>query len=244
MRWDSTRLPDVYVAARELPDEAVATWRAAIERLVPPSPGIHRVIDLGCGTGRFSGLLAEVYGGAVVGVDPSLRMLAQRESPGSLLAAGDAEAIPLAAATSDVVFLSMVYHHLGSVPRALAEMRRILRPGGHVLVRNPTRELYDTDYEYLRFFPGVVEIERRRMPARAALGEAFVAAVGHEVVRHRFAANHADLLRKIGLRGLSSFELISDDAFGRGLADLARHCREAGRDAPIYEPVDLFAFRG
>jgi SAM-dependent methyltransferase len=250
VKWDTTRLPEVYTAARALPAEAVATWREAIGRLVPPSPAVRRVVDLGCGTGRFSSLLAELYGVAVVGVDPSQRMLAKRESrdlSSCHFLAGDAEAIPLATGTCDLVFLSMVYHHLASVPGALGEMRRVLAPDGHVLVRNPTRDSHEEGYEYLRFFPEAVELSRRTVPSREAVTQAFVAAgfarVSHEVVWHRFADNHADLLRKISLRGLSTLEAISDEAFARGLRDLERHCREAEGDEPIYEPVDLFAFR-
>ena len=250
MQWDTTRLPDVYTAARALPAEAVGTWRDAIARLVPPSPSVRRVVDLGCGTGRFSSLLVEVYGVTVVGVDPSQRMLAKRtvDDPSSChFLAGNAEAIPLATGKSDLVFLSMVYHHLASVPRALGEIRRVLGPGGHVLVRNPTTESHEQAYEYLRCFPEAVELSRRTLPSREGLTRAFVAAgfarASHEVVWHRFADSHADLLRKIGLRGLSTLEGISDEAFARGLRELERHCREAPRDGPIYEPVDLFAFR-
>lgn len=250
MKWDATRLPEVYTAARALPPEAVATWRAAIGRLVPPSPAVRRVVDLGGGTGRFSGLLAELYGVPVVGIDPSQRMLAKREIrdlSSSHFVAGDAEAIPLATGRSDLVFLSMVYHHLASVPEALGEIRRMLGPAGHVLVRNPTRDAHDEGYEYLRFFPEAVELSRRTLPSREALTQAFVAAgfarVSHEVIWHRFADDHAHLLTKISLRGLSTLEAISDDAFGRGLRDLERYCRGVERDEPIYEPVDLFAFR-
>jgi len=250
VQWDTTRLPDVYTAARALPAEAVATWREAIARLVPRSPAVRRVVDLGCGTGRFSSLLAELYGVTVVGVDPSQRMLAKREVDDPSFChflAADAEAIPLATGASDLVFLSMVYHHLASVPRALGEMRRVLGPDGHVLVRNPTRDSHDEGYEYLRCFPEAVELSRRTLPSREGLTLAFVVAgfarVRHEVVWHRFADNHTDLLRKISFRGLSTLEAISDEAFSRGLRELERHCREAERDDPIYEPVDLFAFR-
>jgi len=47
--------------------------------MLPPAPAIRRVLDLGCGTGRFTGLLADLYGTAVIGVEPSHGMLAGRE---------------------------------------------------------------------------------------------------------------------------------------------------------------------
>src|SRR5256886_17664915 len=69
--YDRTRLPEVYARARELPAEALATWRHALASMLPPAPAIRRVLDLGCGTGRFTGLLADLYGTTVIGRDPS-----------------------------------------------------------------------------------------------------------------------------------------------------------------------------
>src|SRR5438046_9467298 len=74
--------------------------------MLPPGPEIRRVVDLGCGTGRFTGLLADVYGTSVVGVEPSSRMLTGREplaaARGTFLAA-TAEALPLATGALDLV---------------------------------------------------------------------------------------------------------------------------------------------
>ncbi len=51
-----------------------------------------------------------------------------------------------------------------------------------------------------------------------------------------------DWLRKISLRGLSSLQLLPDDVFARRLAELERYCRAAPA-APVWAPVDLFAFQ-
>ena len=216
--------------------------------MLPPGPEIRRVVDLGCGTGRFTGLLADVYGTSVVGVEPSSRMLAGREplapARGTFLAA-TAEALPLATGAIDLVFLSLVYHHLGAKTAALAELRRVARAGGHVIVRQVTRESAD-EYEYVRFFPDALALDLRRMPSRDGLTRAFLAEgfgrAGHRIVRHLFARSYAEYYRKISLRGLSSLQAISDDAFARGLAAFERHCR-ARSGGPIYEPVELFVFR-
>src|SRR5207249_11645854 len=73
------------------------------------------------------------------------RMLTGREplaaARGTFLAA-TAEALPLATGAIDLVFLSLVYHHLGAKTAALAEVRRVARAGGHVIVRQVTREYY------------------------------------------------------------------------------------------------------
>lgn len=246
MEYDRTPMPDVYRAARTLPPEALDVWRHAIRAMVPGSP-IGRIVDLGCGTARFTRLLAEVLNAPVVGVEPSLRMLGERDIHDPRVArfvAGAAEAIPLATASADLVFLSMVYHHLRP-ELALPEMRRVLRPGGHVMIRNATRHSLD-GYHYLAFFPEALAIDRARMPSHHELIDACAAAGftlrHHEIVRQRFAANPADYYRKIKLRALSSLQLLSDDAFARGLRDFAAYCRSAEPHEPIDEPVDLFLF--
>jgi hypothetical protein len=56
------------------------------------------------------------------------------------------------------------------------------------------------------------------------------------------ATDHRDCYRKISLRALSALQLISDEAFARGLQDFDAYCRTADPDRPVHEPVDLFVF--
>lgn len=247
MEYDRTPLPEVYRAARTLPAEALDVWRQAIRAMVPAGARVDLAVDLGCGTARFTRVLAEAVDAPVVGIEPSLRMLGERDTDDRRLArfvSGAAEAIPLATATADLVFLSMVYHHLRHGP-ALAEMRRILRPGGHLMIRTPTHSSLE-GFSFFAFFPEALAIDRARMPSRKALIDACAAAGfarrDHRIVRQRFAIDHADYYRKIALRGLSSLQLISDDAFARGLRDFAAYCGSAESAAPVHEPIELFLF--
>ena len=247
MDYDRTPLPEVYRSARTLPPETMDVWGRAIRAMLPETAPVDRVVDLGCGTARFTRMLADVLRASVVGVEPSLHMLAEREVRDARLArfvAGTAEALPLADGSIDLVFASMVYHHLRA-DTALAEARRVLRPGAHLMIRNPTRESVGA-FTYVTFFPEALAIDEARMPSRRALVEACESAGlvlrGHELVRQRFADDHADYYRKISLRGLSSLLLISDDAFARGLREFATYCRSAERHQPVYECVELFLF--
>jgi SAM-dependent methyltransferase len=244
--YDSTPIPELYVRARHLPADAVAVWEGALRDALPPGPLIREVLDLGCGTGRFTAILSAIYGASVIGVDSSLRMLAERAPSAGAAArfiAARAESLPLGPATVDVVFLSMVYHHLHA-GEAVAEIARVLAPGGHVLVRNPTRETAG-EFEYMQFFPEALKVDLARMPSRAGLVAAFAVhglqAALHRVVMHPFAASYAEYFAKISARAISSLQEVSDEAFARGLAAFERHCREA-EDRPIYEPVELFLF--
>jgi ubiquinone/menaquinone biosynthesis C-methylase UbiE len=53
---------------------------------------------------------------------------------------GPAEAMPLPDGCADLVFMSMIYHHLNDPAAVARECHRVLRPGGYVCVRNGTRE--------------------------------------------------------------------------------------------------------
>ena len=247
MEYDRTPLPEVYRIARTLPPETMDVWGRAIRAMLPAPVALDRVVDLGCGTARFTRLLADVLHASVVGVEPSRRMLAEREigdGQRARFVAGTAEALPLADGSIDLVFASMVYHHLRP-EAALPEIRRVLRAGGHLMVRNPTRESVG-EFTYVRFFPEALAIDEARMPSRRTLVEACEAAGfvprAHELVRQRFADDHADYYRKISLRGLSSLLLISDDGFARGLREFAAYCQSAERHQPVYESVELFLF--
>lgn len=103
--------------------------------------GPNSILDVGCGTGR---LLAELQARPKVnlaGLDISANMLAiSRQKLGANvdLRQGDSEAIPWEAASFEVVCCTMSFHHYPNPGRALAEMRRILKPGGALLLADIT----------------------------------------------------------------------------------------------------------
>jgi ubiquinone/menaquinone biosynthesis C-methylase UbiE len=161
--YDRTPIPELYAQARRLPGDAMAVWSDAVREMQPPDPAIRRILDLGCGTARFTAMLGNVYGARVIGVDPSQRMLAQREPATDRAArfvAANAEALPLGTSTVDLVFLSMVYHHLRP-EAAVAEIARVVRRGGAVFVRTPTLDTVAA-FEYMRFFPEALAFDRAR----------------------------------------------------------------------------------
>ncbi|PAV26340.1 malonyl-CoA O-methyltransferase [Tamilnaduibacter salinus] len=96
------------------------------------------VTDLGCGTGWFTARLAEALPGArFTGVDLSPGMLAQARSSRRMDAdwvVADAEQLPLADNSQDLVFSNLMIQWCDAPGRVLAECRRVLRPGGQLLV--------------------------------------------------------------------------------------------------------------
>jgi len=236
-----------YDAARELPAETKALWREALKSAVPGQ--VNRVLDLGCGTGRLTAVLAEAFACPVIGVEPSEAMLsvavAQRLTQVEWKAGG-AEHIPLEDQAVDLVFMSQVFHHLVRPAEALREIRRVLTLAGYLVIRTSSRE-NNAQNGWLRCFPEAQEIEQKRGHSQREL-EVFVcdqsfALVSRQTVLQRFASSPQEYYEKIGQRGLSSLIALSDDAFGEGLQRLQKWADSRPQDAPIDEPVDLFVFQ-
>jgi arsenite methyltransferase len=123
-------------------DDIVGQRRATLAAL-DLEPG-ERVLDIGCGPGYLVEEMAERVGpeGSVHGLDPSPSMLAiaRRRAGAAELSEGDALALPVPDASFDAAVSTQVYEYVADMPAALAEVRRVLRPGGRLLV-------LDTDWD-------------------------------------------------------------------------------------------------
>jgi SAM-dependent methyltransferase len=101
-------------------------------------PG-ERVLDLGCGAGRFVAALREA-GAEPVGVELAEAALerARANAPGAdLRRVADDGSLPLEHASFDLVWCSEVLEHVPDTAHLLLEVRRVLRPGGRLLVTVP-----------------------------------------------------------------------------------------------------------
>ncbi|MDQ2649262.1 MAG: class I SAM-dependent methyltransferase [Actinomycetota bacterium] len=119
-----------YEAARPgYPDAAVAVLAAALDI----GPG-RSVCDLAAGTGKFTRRLVEL-GADVTAVEPVEGMRDQLRSvlPSVQVVEGAAEEIPLPDGSVDVVTVAQAFHWF-EAPAALAEIRRVLRPGGGLAI--------------------------------------------------------------------------------------------------------------
>lgn len=244
--WDSAEIARAYADVRTgLRGAEHALWADALRAAVPDMV-VRRALDVGCGTGRFTALLAEVFGGTVVGLDGSPSMLSERPVGGALaFVNAEAAALPVRSASLDLALLSMVYHLLTPPGPAVAELRRALRADGRVVVRTPTREHLDC-VPFLPFFPEARAIDEARIPPRAALLATFEAGgflpERQTTIEQEFARSPAEAYEKVRRRPFSVLRLIPDAAFVAGLARYEAHCRSAPPTA-LREPLDLFVFR-
>lgn len=122
--------------------------------LLGPGPG-RRFLDVGCGPGDDARLLAGLVGpeGEVVGVDASEGMVAEackRSEAGGLPVAfqvGDARTLDFPDASFDGCRADRVFQHLDDPAAALAEMARVTRPGGQVVVVDPDWDTLLVDHD-------------------------------------------------------------------------------------------------
>jgi demethylmenaquinone methyltransferase/2-methoxy-6-polyprenyl-1,4-benzoquinol methylase len=131
-----------------------ALWRVAVQRAIDPKPG-ERILDVAAGTGTSSASLAR-SGATVVAVDFSPGMIEEgrKRNPKIEFVEADAQKLPFGDDEFDVVTISFGLRNVADPKAALAEMYRVLKPGGRLLVcefSHPPQALVRGGYElYLR----------------------------------------------------------------------------------------------
>ena len=170
--WDSIRAAQHGDDLRDL----------ALLELVPRD---LTVLDVGTGTGfMLLGVAPRV--GRAIGVDASPAMLDQARAAlaesgvkNAELRHGRMDALPVEDASVDAVLCNMALHHAASPAAAVAEMARVLRPGGRVVLTDLARHAHAwTREELADEWPGFTPEELRSWLVKAGLRDASVRAVG------------------------------------------------------------------
>jgi SAM-dependent methyltransferase len=144
----------VEVLDRMRAEPAYRAYKARVADQLRPVAG-GRYLDIGCGTGADANALAVRHGVDVVGVDASETMVEEarrRGLPEAVVA--DAASLPFADASFDGAWADRTFQHLADPEAALAELVRVTRPGGRIVVADPD---YDTQ---------VVELEDQELARR------------------------------------------------------------------------------
>lgn len=248
MDYDLTAIPAAYDRGRNHGPEVRDLWMRVVASHVQRRP-INSILDLGCGTGRFSQDLANRFHTDVIGVDPSAKMLNQarekRQGLGVHYSRGTAEDIPLVDGAVDLIFMSMSFHHFRDRERAARECRRVLRVDGTVVVRTGTREQIAA-YPYVPFFPQTHSMLQDLLPDRAGLRRAFetvgLRCMASEVVTQTIAPSWSAYADKLSAGGDSVLSKLSPADLARGL-EAVRRCDIRSPGQPVVEPIDVFVFR-
>jgi ubiquinone/menaquinone biosynthesis C-methylase UbiE len=251
MDYDTSAIATTYDRAREHPPEVLLQWMSLISRSIGARPA-KKIVDLGCGTGRFSYALATHFQGDVVGIDPSLQMLAHaRAKAADGLVGGvrfelmPADQIPLPRGSVDLIFMSQVFHHLNS-PKAVASCcHDVLADSGAVFVRNATVENIPS-IRYVDFFPGSGPLLQEILPSREHVQVAFQSSgfrlLSQGSLDQELATDHAVYAEKLSLRADSILASLSRRDFEQGMTNLRQYAKMTGRSERVCETIDFFLF--
>jgi len=240
-----------FKAVREIPREGLGHWREAVRRHLRPLPGMT-VADVGAGTGAFAGAFRDWFGLSILAVEPSTAMRAQiPRRPGIRVLAGDAGALRLPDGSVDGVWLSLVIHHIPDVEAAAREIRRVLRPGAPVLIRQGFPGRADMRHTFpWEFFPETA-LTADTYPSVERTCHAFATAgfrrdaleqVPEKLITLADFLAQADTFR----RADSNMRRLTEEEFIRGKERLRRAVQHA-EETPSQEPrtnwLDLLVLR-
>ena len=155
MAYDRDQATHEFTRWSESYDRSILQWllfgpshRALIRRIgtvVDDRPA--RILDVGCGTGVFASRIREALPNAKVwGIDLVAEMLTKgterwRQHAGHIQPVqADSERLPFASGTFDIVTCANSFHHYPHQDRAIAEMHRVLRPGGRLMLIDGYRD--------------------------------------------------------------------------------------------------------
>jgi len=205
-----------------------------------------RVLDVGCGTGKQLLAMQRAFPNArLAGLDRFRGMLAiaRRRVPAATLVHGDGAALPFGDARFDYLCNQFAYHHLPDKPQLVAEIARVLKPGGRF-------SLFNIDphnmpgWIYYRFFPACWEADQSDFLTAETLAALLEAAgfVNIRLVREHLTSqeNLRRFRDKASQRHHTSQLLaIAGDAYAAGIQALDAAVRSAPADATVPSEVAL-----
>lgn len=168
--------------------------------------------------------------------------LARHSLPSVAYVGGDAEHLPLQDGSCDVAWLSTMIDHIPDLERAASELRRILRRGGRVLIRDAFTDRMD-QITFFPYFPGSRRIaEATGWSLQAALD--VFSSCGFtletlEEVHQPTARTRREYVERVRWRANSILAQLNDEEFAAGLSTLERAARETPTAGPVVDRLDL-----
>jgi ubiquinone/menaquinone biosynthesis C-methylase UbiE len=235
-------------AVRDRRSDGQRIWcdRVAAYLPDPPPPAI---VDVGSGTGIWSRALADTFRSTVHGVEPSDGMRARAAEahahPRVRYLPGRADALPLDDESMGAAWLSTVIHQFPDLDAAARELRRVIEPGGKVMIRSgyPGRQ---DEIELFHLFPGAMRVAERwpRLGRVITVFEdAGFAFEAIERVREPTFDSYEEMLALLPVMRRSDTALVDldDEAWDKGIAAIERALAAGERPWPL--GMDLLVLR-
>ena len=229
--------------------DSLRSWGGNVVERTVSVAGIDassRVLDLGCGTGNLMAKVHEATGARCDGLDLSADML--RVAAGKMPAAGfcnaDVSAIPFLPNTYNSIVGAYFIHHVPPErqPEVLTECYRVLSMGTAVILTASHSQIERSQVG--RFFPEIIDIDKRRFPPVDEVCNWFQDSgfehVGSETAFDDPIPLGEAYLAKVEHRHISTFAFLSARAYRRGLETMREYVRRLdGRTEYRDRPVTL-----
>ena len=225
-----------YDKGRPLLEQNINLWMELISKYTRGQVG-YKVLDLGCGTGRFTLPMAYRLRYHVVGADSSREMLAKAKTKDTDSVVKwdlqDAQDLTYQNESFDAVFMSHLLHHVDYPSRVIRECHRVLVESGAILIRYGAMEQIRDDVEHT-FFPETLIIDEERTPTITRverwLSEAgFLNIISIRELQQTYESGIAHL-EAAKVKSTSVLTMISKEAFEQGIARMSRYVEENPQD--------------
>ena len=242
MKPDYSKIAGYYDRVRTNDREYLRFWAGPIIRFGRITQH-SRVLDVGCGTGRFTTAIREMTGAEVYGLDASEEMLKRAREKSSEIRwiNGRAEHLPFEDGSFDTVAITMALHQFEDGRMAVQEAARVLAPGGSLVILTTSHGRIRSSYFAL--FPGLKEIDLKRFPSIPRMKE-WMAEAGLEaeyhIVRRKREIPVDEIIERMRGRFISTLELMDDADFEIGLAIFEKRMR--ARYGRIYRDMETFYY--
>jgi len=181
------------------------------------------VLDVGCGTGRFPQSISALEDSIICALEPSIEMLRQAvvkdRAKRILWVRGDGQRLSFQDGVFDCAYMTAVIHHIENKQMALEEIYRVLKEGGNCVIMTFSHSRIRK--HITRDFPGVVQIDLKRVPSVPSLKK-MMTIVGFRGVHHHVVqveegyVSTDEYLERVRNKYISTLTLLSDEEFERG----------------------------
>jgi len=219
-KTDYSQIADYYDEVRAPPAEV---WLSKIIEYGEINES-SKVLDVGCGTGRFPLSIQSSKKPLICSLEPSIDMLKKAavkdESRKILWVQGDGQKLPFRDDFFDCVYMTLVIHHIEHKEIALREIYRTLKKGGNCVIM--TNSHHRMKRHILRCFPGVIALDLKRFPTIPHL-KSLMVKVGfrnlhYHVVKHDEGfLPREECFDRVRKKYVSTLTLLNEEEFQKGI---------------------------
>ena len=190
------------------------------------------VLDIGCGTGRFTLSVSTMKSPVVCGLDPSIEMLKQAatkdESTDILWIQGDGQKLPFRDDSFNCIYMTLVIHHIENKEMALQEIHSTLKKDGKCVIMTNSHSRIKK--HVLRDFPGIIAMDLKRLPTvpyiKKTMRKVGFTHVHYYPVQHNEYMPTDEFLERVKNKYISTLTLLGEEEFQRGFEIFQRRVRE------------------